>query len=51
MSAEMIETARRMHASGQYSAAEIADAFSVSRATVYRHLPTASDGVQAPAHS
>jgi len=42
MSAEMIETARRMHASGQYSAAEIADALSVSRATVYRHLPTAN---------
>jgi AcrR family transcriptional regulator len=39
MSPEMIETARRMHASGQYSATEIADALQVSRATVYRYLP------------
>jgi AcrR family transcriptional regulator len=39
MSQAMIETAQRMQASGQYSAAEIADALSVSRATVYRHLP------------
>jgi DNA invertase Pin-like site-specific DNA recombinase len=42
MSPEMIETARRMHASGQYSATEIADALQVSRATVYRHLPVAN---------
>jgi DNA invertase Pin-like site-specific DNA recombinase len=42
MSAEMIETARRMHASGQYSATEIADALRVSRATVYRHRPAAN---------
>jgi DNA invertase Pin-like site-specific DNA recombinase len=38
----MIETARQMHASGQYSATEIAEALRVSRATVYRHLPAAN---------
>ncbi len=39
MSPDMIETARRMHASGEHTAAEIASELGVSRATVYRHLP------------
>jgi AcrR family transcriptional regulator len=38
LSPAMIEAARRMHASGEYTAAEIADEFGVSRATLYRHL-------------
>ncbi|MBC6457001.1 TetR family transcriptional regulator [Actinomadura sp. HBU206391] len=38
MDPDMIETARRMHASGE-SATDIARALGVSRATVYRHLP------------
>lgn len=39
MSPEMIGTARRMHADGSRTVAEIAAALGVSRATVYRHLP------------
>jgi AcrR family transcriptional regulator len=39
MSPDMIETARRMHASGEHTAARIASELGVSRATVYRHLP------------
>lgn len=38
MDEEMIERARRMHASGQHGVEEIAKALGVSRATVYRHL-------------
>ncbi|MBO2445818.1 TetR family transcriptional regulator [Actinomadura barringtoniae] len=38
MNDEMIERARRMHASGEHGAEEIARALGVSRATVYRHL-------------
>jgi AcrR family transcriptional regulator len=38
MSPEMIETARRMHASGEHTAAEIATELGISRATVFRHL-------------
>jgi AcrR family transcriptional regulator len=38
MNPDMIETARRMHASGEYTAAEIARELGVSRATMYRHL-------------
>ncbi|MEU7856145.1 TetR family transcriptional regulator [Nonomuraea sp. NPDC049141] len=41
MSPDMIETARRMYATGEHSAADISRALGVSRATVYRHL---SDG-------
>ncbi|MFG6195039.1 helix-turn-helix domain-containing protein [Nonomuraea sp. JJY05] len=33
-----IDRARRMHASGRHTAAEIARALGVSRATLYRHL-------------
>jgi len=39
MSPDMIETARRMHATGEHTAADISRALGVSRATVYRHLP------------
>lgn len=39
MTAEQVETARRMHSSGDYTATDIAGALGVSRATVYRHLP------------
>ena len=39
MSPEMVETARRMRASGDHTAADIAEALGVSRATVFRHLP------------
>ncbi|MGP3957361.1 TetR family transcriptional regulator [Nonomuraea sp. 3N208] len=35
---EAVETARRMHASGEHTAAEIARRLGVSRATLYRHL-------------
>jgi AcrR family transcriptional regulator len=38
MSPDMIETARRMHATGEHTAADISRALGVSRATVYRHL-------------
>ncbi|KAB8191085.1 TetR family transcriptional regulator [Nonomuraea phyllanthi] len=38
MSPEAVERARRMHASGEHTAAEIARALGVSRATLYRHL-------------
>lgn len=38
MSPEAIGTARRMHASGEHTAAEIARTLGVSRATLYRHL-------------
>ncbi|MEV6031415.1 TetR family transcriptional regulator [Nonomuraea sp. NPDC052116] len=38
MTPEAIERARRMHASGRHTAAEIARALGVSRATLYRHL-------------
>ena len=38
MSPDMIETARRMHATGEHTAADIARSLGVSRATVYRHL-------------
>ncbi|MFC4591622.1 TetR family transcriptional regulator [Sphaerisporangium corydalis] len=39
MTPEMIGAARRMHASGAHTMAEIAAAVGVSRATLYRHLP------------
>ncbi|MFG1703790.1 TetR family transcriptional regulator [Nonomuraea sp. M3C6] len=39
MTPEAVETARRMHASGEHTAAEIARTLGVSRATLYRHLP------------
>jgi AcrR family transcriptional regulator len=43
MSPEMIDTARRMQASGSHTMAGIATALGVSRATLYRHLsPPAS---------
>ncbi|WP_040783331.1 TetR family transcriptional regulator [Nocardia pneumoniae] len=38
MTAEMVESARRMRDSGRYSIAEIATEFGVSRATLYRHI-------------
>ncbi|MEV0230124.1 helix-turn-helix domain-containing protein [Nonomuraea sp. NPDC050786] len=38
MTPEAVERARRMHASGEHTAAEIARALGVSRATLYRHL-------------
>ncbi|MDX3108481.1 helix-turn-helix domain-containing protein [Nonomuraea angiospora] len=38
MTPEAVERARRMHASGRHTAAEIARALGVSRATLYRHL-------------
>jgi AcrR family transcriptional regulator len=38
MSPDMVEAARRLHAGGEHTAAEIAQALGVSRATVYRHL-------------
>lgn len=39
MSPAMVDTARRLHAAGR-TAEQIAAALGVSRATVYRHLPT-----------
>ncbi|MEV1171487.1 TetR family transcriptional regulator [Nonomuraea sp. NPDC049784] len=39
MTPEAVERARRMHASGEHTAAEIARVLGVSRATLYRHLP------------
>ncbi|MFC4122143.1 TetR family transcriptional regulator [Nonomuraea zeae] len=41
MTQEAVETARRLHASGEHTAAEIARLLGVSRATLYRHLPPA----------
>jgi len=38
MTDEMIEDAKKMHASGEYSAAEIARELGVSRSTIFRHL-------------
>jgi len=43
MDEEMIERARRMHASGEHGVEEIAKALGVSRATVYRHLGSLRD--------
>lgn len=42
LSADQIAVVRRMHADGQHSVAAIADVVGVSRATVYRHLQSAS---------
>jgi DNA-binding transcriptional regulator LsrR (DeoR family) len=38
MTDEMIKEARQMHASGEYTAADIAIDLGVSRATVFRYL-------------
>jgi DNA invertase Pin-like site-specific DNA recombinase len=39
LSNDQIEACQSFHASGRYSVTELASMFSVSRATVYRHLP------------
>ncbi|TMR98309.1 helix-turn-helix domain-containing protein [Nonomuraea basaltis] len=54
MTPEAVETARRMHASGEHTAAEIARTLGVSRATLYRHLAdefrdTIRDTIETPA--
>jgi DNA invertase Pin-like site-specific DNA recombinase len=41
------DTAREMHASGRYTAGEIAATLGVSRATLYRHLPSPTVGARA----
>ncbi|MBB5917627.1 AcrR family transcriptional regulator [Nocardia transvalensis] len=43
MTSAMVESARRMRGSGNYTVGEIASELGVSRATVYRYLTTAAD--------
>ncbi|MFD0657355.1 helix-turn-helix domain-containing protein [Thermocatellispora tengchongensis] len=40
MTAELVERARRLQSEGRLSMAEIAAELGVSRATLYRHLPS-----------
>lgn len=47
LSPDQIKVARSLHAEGQHTVSEIADIFGVSRATIYRTLPT-PEGTSVP---
>lgn len=43
LSADQVAVAHRMHKEGKHNVSEIAKVLGVSRATIYRHLPKASE--------
>ena len=45
LSPDQVSVAQRLHKDGEHTVSEIAKVLGVSRATIYRHLPVASNGL------
>jgi DNA invertase Pin-like site-specific DNA recombinase len=45
LSPDQVAVAQRLHKDGEHTVSEIAKVLGVSRATIYRHLPVASNGL------